>query len=100
MTYFRWTGAQVDYKCGMIPGMGSCIPSFSEQVVVHDWPSPSQALAELYASCGDTALLQGFHFEFSDVGHWAWNRAQCASLQACQSAWRQLKLKHQRPRLR
>jgi len=64
------------YSCGSVAGLGSCVEGFTPQADVRDW-TQFQTLGSLSVVCSQDALLNGFHFEFSEGGRWIRFRYTC-----------------------
>ncbi|CAK9063338.1 Retinoschisin (Fragment) [Durusdinium trenchii] len=64
------------YACGAVAGLGSCTEGFTSQADVKDWTSYA-TLGSLSVVCPQDALLNGFHFEFSEGGKWIRFRYTC-----------------------
>ncbi|CAJ1380020.1 unnamed protein product, partial [Effrenium voratum] len=76
LTDLNATTEHLHYSCGSVAGLGSCIEGFSPQADVKAW-SNYQALGSLQVACPTDALLNGFHFEFSEGGNWMRFRYTC-----------------------
>eukprot|EP00435_Cladocopium_sp_Y103_P000050 s4143_g1.t1 len=66
----------IRYSCGSVAGLGSCSEGFTGQQDVKDWSTYS-TLGSLSIVCPQDALLNGFHFEFSEGGRWIRFRYTC-----------------------
>lgn len=64
------------YSCGSVAGLGSCSEGFTAQADVKDWSTYAN-LGTLSIVCPQDALLNGFHFEFSEGGRWIRFRYTC-----------------------
>ncbi|CAE7196704.1 unnamed protein product [Symbiodinium sp. CCMP2592] len=76
LTDLNMVDGQLNYRCGVVPGLGSCVEWFTPQQKIASWHD-YRGLLKMTVLCKEDSLLNGFHFEFSDGGKWARFRTNC-----------------------